>query len=409
VILDFGQPWFNGSDYGTNIFGSVTFRAISDIESAVQNFLIGYYQCGGSGFIRLAVGTSNYRGWTTYEHGQAWAQMVNRLNDWVDGWSDRIGVRGANDIEMDWNSVANSRAWVDGYADNSVGESYLYNYGDAAGCPPYGRCNNGWSQEDVWYVSWGSPPAYPVPEIYTNGTAQEWYRISLYGYTNHGRAVQILGTLTQWAASGYSSRTYSPAQGWQQLTNLLNADSRTRQNIPYSTDITWSNQPSGAAAEAEVASDIPPARVVDGTFEKDMNEFQIRPPVKNNVSPEKRWKTPTAPSRPEPPWPSGIIESGLAPFPGSAYQFENQWHDVLDGEHVNVYAGAMGDDPLQGVIVVRTTSLDLMSAGPPEIFTTDQRVGTLRIVSAKDAILTLQSSQGRRFSFNVVTRVLSAE
>ncbi len=243
IILDFGQPWFNGSSYGTIIFGSITFRSIDDIENAVRGFLSGYYLCGGSGAMRLAVGTSNYRGSTGYGHGQAWAQMVNRLNDFIvspPDWSDREAARGASDIELDWNSVANSRAWVDGYASAYVAASYLYNYGDAAGCPPYGSCNNGWRQEDVWYVSWGSPPAVPVPEIYTFGTAREWYRISLYGYTNHGGAVQILGTLTQWAAAGFCC-TNPPDVGWQQLMDLLNGDSRTVQTIPYSTDITWAN------------------------------------------------------------------------------------------------------------------------------------------------------------------------
>src|SRR5262249_59007315 len=80
IILDFGQPWFDGSSYGTIIFGSITFRSIDDIENAVRGFLSGYYLCGGSGTMRLAVGTSNYRGSTGYRHGQAWAQMVNRVN-----------------------------------------------------------------------------------------------------------------------------------------------------------------------------------------------------------------------------------------------------------------------------------------------------------------------------------------
>ncbi len=243
IILDFGQPWFDGTSYGTIIFGSITFRSICDIENAVQGFLSGYYLCGGSGFLRVAVGTSNYHGATGYPHGQAWAQMVNRLNDFIvspPSWADREAARGANDIELNWNSVANSRAWVDGYSSAYQDASYFYNYGDAAGCPPYGSCNNGWTQEDVWYTSWGSLPAYPVPEIYNPATAQEWYRISLYGYTNHGGAVQILGTLTQWAAAGYCC-TNPPDQGWQQMTDAVNGDPRTAQVIPYSTDITWAN------------------------------------------------------------------------------------------------------------------------------------------------------------------------
>ncbi len=54
IILDFGQPWFDGTSYGTIIFGSITFRSICDIENAVQGFLSGYYLCGGSGFLRVS-------------------------------------------------------------------------------------------------------------------------------------------------------------------------------------------------------------------------------------------------------------------------------------------------------------------------------------------------------------------
>ncbi len=241
IILDFGQPWFDGTNYGTIIFGSNTFRSVSDIQMAVQNWLSGYWLCGGTGFVRLAIGTNNYLGYTGYGHGQAWAQLVNAVESWIVSpptWGSREAARGGNDIELDWNSVSNSRSWIQGFS--AAGCCLYYDYGDAAGCPPYGGCDNGWSQEDVWYKSWGAPPAYPVPEIYTSAQAQEWYQIALYGYNNHAGAVQILGTLTQWAASGYCC-TNTPGQGWQQMYDALNADSRTAQGIPYSTDITWAN------------------------------------------------------------------------------------------------------------------------------------------------------------------------
>jgi hypothetical protein len=242
IVLAFGQPWFDGTNYGTTIFGSNTFRSVSTIETAVKEWLNGYWVCGGSGVVSLAIGTSNYRGSTTYGHGQAWAQMVNRIENWIvspPSWGSRESVHGADDIELDWNSVSNSRAWIQGYSD--VGGTY-YDTGDAAGCPPFGGCDNGWTLEDVWYKSWGALPAYPVPEIYnTDGsTAQEWYQVSLYGYTHHGGAVPILATLTQWAAAG-NCCTNQPAQGWQQMYDALNSDSRTANYIQYSTDITWAN------------------------------------------------------------------------------------------------------------------------------------------------------------------------
>lgn len=242
IVLAFGQPWFDGTSYGTTIFGSNTFRSVSDIEAAVEAWLTGYWVCGGSGVVNLGIGTSNDAGYTNYGHGQAWAQMVQRIQNWIvnpPSWGSREAARGANDIELDWNSVSNSRAWIQGYS--AVGGIY-YDTGDAAGCPPAGGCDNGWTMEDVWYKSWGAPPAYPVPEIYRTdgGNAQQWYQVSLYGYNHHGGAVPILATLTQWAAAG-NCCTNKPAQGWQQMQTALNSNSRTTNSIPYSTDITWAN------------------------------------------------------------------------------------------------------------------------------------------------------------------------
>jgi|SRR5215472_14083584 len=240
IILAFGQPWFDGTNYGTTIFGSNTFRSVSDIEAAIEAWLTGYWVCGGSGVVNLGIGTSNDHGYTNYGHGKAWAQLASRIESWIvnpPSWGSREAVHGADDIELDWNTVSNSRSWIQGFA--SVGGIY-YDTGDAAGCLT--RCDNGWTMEDVWYKSWGASPAYPVPEIYnTDGsTAQEWYLVSLYGYTNHGGAVPILATLTQWAAAG-NCCTNTPAQGWQQLQSRLNSNPHTANSIPYSTDITWAN------------------------------------------------------------------------------------------------------------------------------------------------------------------------
>lgn len=249
VVLDFGSPSFNGTYYGSIVFGSNTFRSVAQIQAAAKAFLTGYWRCSPYyPHITLVVGTSNYRGATNSGHGRAWANMVNNVLAWIGqrGYTSQEDVAGGSDMELSWNTASATRAWINGY--DTVDVRPIYNYGDAAGCPPYGSCNNGWTQEDVWYVSWGAPPAWPLPEIYTtNGSmASQWYRMSLYAYTRHFRRMNIAGTMTQKQAcldnGGCTNGTdNTPAAGWTQLWSSLNADARTAQSLAWSTDITWKN------------------------------------------------------------------------------------------------------------------------------------------------------------------------
>lgn len=127
------------------------------------------------------------------------------------------------------------------------------------GCPYSGcsSCNppNGWTLEDIWYVSWGAPPAYPLPEIYrTDGVnADQWYRVALYGVNTHSQLMHFRGSLTQWNACEENRRwdpnaciifgnirtDNRPEDGYLQLYNALNADPRTAQVMPWSSDISW--------------------------------------------------------------------------------------------------------------------------------------------------------------------------
>src|SRR5205085_10362454 len=112
-----------------------------------------------------------------------------------------------------------------------------------------GYCNNGWRQSDVVYVAWDVAPGLPLPEIYTtNGSlANQWHSLDLYSYLHPGgfSRMNIQGSLTQYGACqtngciGGTNNT--PSQGWTQLWNALNADSRTVQTPSYSSDITWAN------------------------------------------------------------------------------------------------------------------------------------------------------------------------
>jgi len=243
VVLDFGQPWIQNGAYGSIIFApSLPFASITNITAAAEAYLDGFYACSGRGpQLRLAVGTSNYKnttGFVNANHGAAWGQMVNTLASYITskGYGSQEFARGANDMEPSWNTTTQTRAWVDGY--NSATTLPLYNYGSADGCPPYGSCNNGWTQGDLWYVSYGAADSYPLPEIYFQSMANEWYQESLFSAQSESGKMGFIGTMTEY---GSDSSTFTPSQGFQQLQNALNGDSRTAFPLTYSTDITHAN------------------------------------------------------------------------------------------------------------------------------------------------------------------------
>ncbi len=253
VVLDYGMPRdLGGGVYGASLFsfGPVSTATIAE---AVKAFGYGYYYCSldevGS-HLRIGVGTSNYGSYVTYNHGRAWAQMVNQINSYfsAQGFFARVDAIGMNDMELSWNTPSVTRNWVNGY--DSANEYYLYNFGDAAGCPsvsyPSWTCNNSWTLEDVWYISYGAAPSYPLPLIYANGgiNARQWQWISRYGYTQHGAPMEFQGEMTQWLTCQTSgcedALDNTPAEGWTYLWDSINSDFRTAQEVlRYSTDIKW--------------------------------------------------------------------------------------------------------------------------------------------------------------------------
>ena len=178
--------------------------------------------------------------------------MVKSVNDWIvaSNYTSKLTVAGANDIELSWSGPLETRAWVDGFFANAPTETFaLYNYGACDGCPYLASQNwvlpNGWVKEDVWYVSWGAWTTYPLPEIYLidGKNASQWYLMSVWSYTNHASAMNFSGSFTQWQAcqdvGGCTSTGNTPTQGWTQLYNYLNGDTRTAQPLNWATDITW--------------------------------------------------------------------------------------------------------------------------------------------------------------------------
>jgi hypothetical protein len=115
-----------------------------------------------------------------------------------------VVVRGAIDVEMDWNTYPDTREWYDGY--DSLTNTPIYDFGDAAGCSQTTTnttCNHGWTQNRVWWVSDGFLLAQSLPRRPTPTAAH--------------------------------------TEGWTQLYNLLNADPTLRHRPRWSADIGYSS------------------------------------------------------------------------------------------------------------------------------------------------------------------------
>lgn len=254
-----GPDWIRNGVYGVYTLNGI-FVPYSVVESAAEGFAAGWWACSPSNiYLNLGIGVNNYGPYVDSRTGADWANVAKAVATWVSnrGYSDQVTVWGAADLEPSWNSTTNTCAWADGYAGVS-GRPPYYDFGSADGCPTSGTrpgidgtCNNGWRQSDVWYVSWGVSPAWPLPQIYntTGANARQWQQISLYGYYNQsGRTLYFPGEMTQYQAcqqrGGCAGTDNTPSQGWQQLYDALNCYGSTpcptsQSSLPYSTDIKW--------------------------------------------------------------------------------------------------------------------------------------------------------------------------
>lgn len=272
VVLDFGKPVVKTvkakkvsiTTYGTLLFNNTTVASVKDIEASVKNFIDAFEASMNPGLegysITLALGTSNYGSSVTKAHGQEWGRMVNSINAYIKskGYST-VRVIGASDIETAWNNPEITRAWVDGY--RGATDHKLCDYGDAGGMPqaPKGAASyisgsgsNGWTLEDIWYVSDGGIDAatgerfsFSLPEIYTvTGTqAAQWFNLALYSHIVKGQQLSIYGVMTDYAADPTMN---SPEKAWNQLAGYIASSSVTSGYLAtdstfmqWSTDISW--------------------------------------------------------------------------------------------------------------------------------------------------------------------------
>jgi hypothetical protein len=267
VIIDFGDPgWLNSpSDYGAwqrsgcetchSQFTRIGSETSGDtIEWSVDRFMQGFWDgtYTTDSFMTIMVGTNNHSldsigstSWS-YNHGLAWANMVNHLNNVAiaNGWAVQERIEGADDIETSYSTFNESRAWVNGFSaagtdNNGIRPSY-FNYGDAE-CSDHGFGGCGtfsdWNTGNVYWVSWGALPAYAVPEIYYPDAALQWYWVSLWGPVNG------LGPIHFTCAFAEPIDTQnSYLDAWNQLQNAVNGDSRTYiGRISYTSEINYTN------------------------------------------------------------------------------------------------------------------------------------------------------------------------
>lgn len=121
----------------------------------------------------VAPGLNNAGRAVTYAHGSAWAEMALDIRSWIDaqGYGSQVNVRAAGDMELNFNNPTPTRAWVDGYTASWNDGPFLYDIGNAAGCPspkcPSWACGSTayptWTSEDVYHVAWGFRPPIPFP------------------------------------------------------------------------------------------------------------------------------------------------------------------------------------------------------------------------------------------------------
>jgi hypothetical protein len=236
MVLSFGKQVEGGSSG----FGIALTAA--DIVAATAQVAGGLAECA-SGPWEVAVGTSNSGG---YDGGVFWAQIVEQARAASD---PRVLISGANDIEPSWGPVAQARAWVDGFVASSPRR--LWNFGSADGCPQSVggmRCNNGWTIDDVlWVSSHAGPTVMVMPQIHTQSGSQarQWAVIAARGLElNNPVRIGAVGFQTSACAQvrgGCPTTGNTAWQAWQQLRDALDAIPVTAgMAIGAPRDVRWS-------------------------------------------------------------------------------------------------------------------------------------------------------------------------
>lgn len=434
VILAYGQAWVEDGVYGVWNF-SGPFGSLAQVSYSAREFARGYWVCSGAdneSHITLGIGINNYGSFTddgscypravcARNHGERWAQMVAETDQWVvaQGYGSQVTVAGAIDIEQGWNTAAVSKAWVDGFDAQDQNKYIYYNFGTCTNCPtrlwPSLVPENGWTPWDIYYVSYGVPSAWPIPEIYVNNglNARQWAYLSHLAAANWGAPIYFPGLMTEWQAcqqhpSGCDQIDNTPQEGYDQLMSELAYWPQTAQpNIPLVTDIKWTPRQSDGPAWPPAGSLLEAVRGQSAAAENSL--------LAEKLAVLERLAADRAPSGPQPakpldaqsaapalemkppaPRPAGILTQGRPPLSGMAFAGTNAWAGEVNGAWTVIFAGYDPQNPAQGLVVVVQPD-----AGYLSIIPAPTPGGALTVTGFAPGQLSLQDASGALLVFDV--------
>jgi len=197
VILDFGQPAYNGHTYGTYLF-SGRFAGNKIITRAMFAYAYGYNRCvrrPSSLRIRLARGTNNYHLHvpSAYRAGRKWARETMALQHAlsVHGIEDRVTSAAADDVEPAWDrTFHHTRDFFRGFRDARTGHT-LFNFGSLDG-----GVGSVWNARQFFFVTSGMRYAQAIPEIYNHAMAREWAELAHIARHRYHRPLRFAGVMT---------------------------------------------------------------------------------------------------------------------------------------------------------------------------------------------------------------------
>lgn len=222
----------------------------SQVENLAYQFSLGYWNCTNgdpTSVLTLGVGTNDsdpsYSDSTYTALGKDWAQVIQAVISKDSNLGNKVSVWGANDLEA-WHYTTGQvtsdqgTAWVNGYS--SIDPAIYVNYGDAIGCPTSytsgkGKpCSYGYYQYDYYYYSWGAPPSFVTPEIYTTSpdNSGQWTNISLYA-THYQSPMSFEGP---WDENDLQPSELTASQAWTDFSNALST-AGVNASMPYSLEI----------------------------------------------------------------------------------------------------------------------------------------------------------------------------
>jgi hypothetical protein len=197
VILDFGQPAYNGHTYGTYLF-SGRFAGNKAITRAMFAYAAGYRYCLARHSklrITLARGTSNYHPHlpSAYKAGRKWARetmaLAHRLR--THRLDTHVSSAAADDVEPAWDRpFRRTRDFFRGYRDARIGHP-IYNYGSLDG-----GIGGIWNARQFFFVTSGMRYAQSIPEIYNHAMAREWAELAHIARHRYHRPLRIAGVMT---------------------------------------------------------------------------------------------------------------------------------------------------------------------------------------------------------------------